>query len=1156
MALLNLLQLNSSDDQQTFIDKTNWNFDSILSMGGGPPGLQGTIGIQGIPGSQGVQGIMGLNGLDGTYWFVMPSLLNPFSPVPKLGDKWLQTDTFKIFEFGTPISGVWNNTTYSLITADVFEQGGTNNIVFTHPSNAGSLVLSSILYGPGHDSLPGGVPAISPYKLKLVGPPGQSLIKFGIDLPGENAEGHQPSISLQALYGNFDWTFDNGSTINYGAIYFKAHGNSIRINSVPIGGFAVTQFNGTQAQLQMNATDKLMSFSSLSAGNVQFHIGRDGGILTAADRLFSVADDGNVQIGNAWDLPAGVNQIPVLVTPYSSGTSGWRLDIQGSGGIGNAGGHLSTTASSGVSDGDTWLRMHGFNAAQDILQIRNLRSFNDGSSRAMSAEVRIEKMHTISHAVNAEHFISFHGGAKDYATGGPQPTLRFGYGHTPNDGYYFGGTWNNAPDPTSSDGWNNFALNGHIGIGTSAFIKEHNDPITPANNFRAALNIESYQTENLLVSSPYYTLEPMVPGGGGSPDPGFSATNLQSGIHLSPINAPPTILGAAFTGITAGGSNDGAGNDFRQGSYAGVLFPSTNLAGVGGTGVILATSDYTTAPIGMKARMSISDSGVVNWYATDYSLTPPSHVLKMVVLGSTTTFDEEWSPSGPGVVSTIWNGSTGTTDGFFGIGTMSSPQTKFQINGAATVGTRKVITTYATEVGDSSFTSGRGHKAAGIASAVIGGGHGGTSHTIAVSCDNSVIIGHNGANGMTLTGTGMANKVAIPTQTFITSADSGAPTVYPYFTSINAAYPNPNELGIYVGGLAGGDINGIEILIDGDNINGGAPILISRGFISPFASSTSFVVEQDGRTGIGGNLFTATPGTQWNDSGGNNAMVHIHGDIVIGANSPTISPGAVTAAYSRHISTTAESNATANILQGNHLYVSVGLTQNTHNLGTSGTTGGDLTLTAGDADNTTGGGASTGGKIIISAGNATGNTTQIGGEVIIHGGGGATGGHTYVWGGLGGTTGGDISIFGGLSFGATGGNVIIQGGSASTTGGDVTISGGSGATKSGQIIITSGLVLPTTANPGMPYQMTNQDCIVVTSALTATLTLPDVSKCQNGMIVAIRNTSTTALTINVFNAGVDVIRRLATVSNVTTISLAADASVQLVLTPVGAWIEY
>ena len=66
MQLLNLLVINPSDSQQTVVDAINFNFDQILAMGGGSPGVAGYQGIQGIPGLQGIHGIQGPAGTPGS----------------------------------------------------------------------------------------------------------------------------------------------------------------------------------------------------------------------------------------------------------------------------------------------------------------------------------------------------------------------------------------------------------------------------------------------------------------------------------------------------------------------------------------------------------------------------------------------------------------------------------------------------------------------------------------------------------------------------------------------------------------------------------------------------------------------------------------------------------------------------------------------------------------------------------------------------------------------------------------------------------------------------------------------------------------------------------------------------------------------------------
>jgi hypothetical protein len=283
MALLNLLQLLQSDDQVTFTDKCNWNFDQILSMGGGPIGPTGFQGIQGVPGTQGIQGFQGLPGEDGARWYVSPSSVTPTIPTPKIGDFWLQNDTLAIYEFqGSP--GAWVNLGFTLASTGVFTSGGANNILFTLPSAFRSLVLSPINYGTGIDS-----PGITNYRLKLVGSTGTPLLRFGVEeFPNvENAEIYQPSIGVQKLSStDWRWNFDsNGDT------FFNLSGNYFAIyNAVStVGRFDF----GSQSRIQNNTTERLLSFASASNGTENFHVGRHTGISTPTDRMFTITDKGD-----------------------------------------------------------------------------------------------------------------------------------------------------------------------------------------------------------------------------------------------------------------------------------------------------------------------------------------------------------------------------------------------------------------------------------------------------------------------------------------------------------------------------------------------------------------------------------------------------------------------------------------------------------------------------------------------------------------------------------------------------------------------------------------------------------------------------------------------------------------------------------------------
>ena len=98
MPKINILNIQPGDNQIILIDKINYNFDQILTAGGGPQGSQGQIGLTGPIGPQGIQGPAGPGGTQGSRWFVQndapTSSLggveggNPWLG-PQLGDYWL-----------------------------------------------------------------------------------------------------------------------------------------------------------------------------------------------------------------------------------------------------------------------------------------------------------------------------------------------------------------------------------------------------------------------------------------------------------------------------------------------------------------------------------------------------------------------------------------------------------------------------------------------------------------------------------------------------------------------------------------------------------------------------------------------------------------------------------------------------------------------------------------------------------------------------------------------------------------------------------------------------------------------------------------------------------------------------------------------------------
>ena len=134
MPKINLLTIQPGDSQATLIDKSNYNWDQILSAGGGPRGLQGPQGSTGSIGPQGLQGLVGPQGLEGTRWYVVPSTTGGSGPTgsaylgaPISGDYWMDALSREIFIYGVTGSGMdWLDTGYNLRSESIFSRTDSN----------------------------------------------------------------------------------------------------------------------------------------------------------------------------------------------------------------------------------------------------------------------------------------------------------------------------------------------------------------------------------------------------------------------------------------------------------------------------------------------------------------------------------------------------------------------------------------------------------------------------------------------------------------------------------------------------------------------------------------------------------------------------------------------------------------------------------------------------------------------------------------------------------------------------------------------------------------------------------------------------------------------------------------------------------------------
>jgi hypothetical protein len=120
MPQLNIIPLNSGDNQEDVVNKINSNFDSIVSNGGGPQGDPGAQGEQGPIGPAGPKGDPGQQGTRGSRWFVQPSQPIGGTTDPILnGDYWVNTFLQNsIFVFG---SSGWTDTGDNLSSTELFK---------------------------------------------------------------------------------------------------------------------------------------------------------------------------------------------------------------------------------------------------------------------------------------------------------------------------------------------------------------------------------------------------------------------------------------------------------------------------------------------------------------------------------------------------------------------------------------------------------------------------------------------------------------------------------------------------------------------------------------------------------------------------------------------------------------------------------------------------------------------------------------------------------------------------------------------------------------------------------------------------------------------------------------------------------------------------
>jgi len=249
MPQINILNVLQGDNQSTVVDKINYNFDQILSAGGGPQGQQGLIGPTGAIGPQGSNGVQGSQGPSGTKWFVQETFpiiggrtgSNPWT-FPTLGDYWLDPDSANQDIYVFTATG-WTNTGYGLAAGDLFQKvtplniiGGTTGpgILISGAGPSGATATTVILSDASvADYTPGGTAIdnvnFEGAKLKIATRNDRtSILSFGrsdLDITsGTGSTGYLKNTTL-------DWDSPNPLGNNFYDISLKNPGGAIGIRS-------------------------------------------------------------------------------------------------------------------------------------------------------------------------------------------------------------------------------------------------------------------------------------------------------------------------------------------------------------------------------------------------------------------------------------------------------------------------------------------------------------------------------------------------------------------------------------------------------------------------------------------------------------------------------------------------------------------------------------------------------------------------------------------------------------------------------------------------------------------------------------------------------------------------------------------------------------
>lgn len=300
MSELKLLRIEDGDSQKNISDKVNYNFQEIVSYGGGPYGRIGSEGPQGFKGSIGPTGSYGDPGLRGSIWTIGPC--QPSSGIN--GDYWMDTDANNaVYVFS---SGGWSLYGVYASSNDLFDVIGpisTSSGLSTKYGyflSSGSpisytMVLSDSTISSGSSTSPNPIP--NPQYSKMV------LSIYGNDSSKNimefNKGSYQSSVSYSSSTPKFYWL--QGATAERGSygLGFKNGGRTkfrTTADSLIQSTSGSVEFISTGININSSSSNDQLTFN-LSNG-ITFNTGT--GTAYFSTNNFSY-------IGNKFTIPLQIN---------------------------------------------------------------------------------------------------------------------------------------------------------------------------------------------------------------------------------------------------------------------------------------------------------------------------------------------------------------------------------------------------------------------------------------------------------------------------------------------------------------------------------------------------------------------------------------------------------------------------------------------------------------------------------------------------------------------------------------------------------------------------------------------------------------------------------------------------------------------------------